>query len=267
MRPLIKTIFLSSLFLLNGNANAQVTVQKDVEWDTAHHLTADIYQPQTNMTTPVVLLLHGGGWVSGSKEDMQWFGYHIAENGMTAISIDYRLVNKNTTPLQQYDDVKNALRITQVNEKLLNIDKNRIGVLGGSAGGHLAAMLSTEKNTAIKAAVILWGPTDLEPKYKLTDRATGMLAKYVSNTEQSTLDYFSPIRRVSSQIAKSWLIIHGQLDEIVPVEESRAFYASLRTKGIDSYYIELPGQKHSPESKQMQAQAVNSILMFLKSKL
>lgn len=267
MRPFIKTIILSSLFFLNGNANPQVTVKKGVEWDTAHHLTADIYQPQTNMRTPVVLLLHGGGWVTGSKEDMQWFGYHMAENGMTAISIDYRLVNKNTTPLQQYDDVKKALSLTEENANVLNIDKNRIGVLGGSAGGHLAAMLSTEKNTAIKAAVILWGPTDLESKYKLTYRASSMLARYVPNKEQSTLDYFSPIRRINTQIAKSWLIIHGQLDEIVPVEESRAFYASLRTKGIDSYYIELPGQKHSLDNKQMQAQTVNSILMFLKSKL
>lgn len=264
----MKAIFscLSILFILSGNL-AFAQSKTTVEWDTEHHLKADIYQPDGAGQHPAVLLIHGGGWMAGNKGELEWFGNNLAANGMVAISIDYRLVNENTTANAQYADIKNALQAIIRNPEYLRVDTDRIAVLGGSAGGHLAAMLATEPNTPLKAAVLLWSPTNLVDVSNVSAQGKQILHQYFQHSPQIDKAAFSPYLRLNPSMCKNWLLIHGDQDELVPPSQSTAMQSKLEAFGVQSKLIMLPGMSHAPTSTPSTVQAMNELLVFLKNKL
>lgn len=251
--------YLLLLLLFVNLAHAEVRVERNVVWDELNHLRADIYKAEANQATPVVLLIHGGGWRAGSKADMAWFGRELATHGITAVSIDYRLVSAKVKPLDQYRDVKQALQMVINNAASLNIDPNRIGVLGASAGGHLSAMLATEPDTPIKTAVLLWPATNLTDTHGLSAVGGQMLAAYIGQNGAEIAKEMSPILRLNSTMCKNWLIVHGDADELVPVQQSREFYERLKASGVAAQYLELAGQRHTPQDQVMVDKALAEI--------
>lgn len=264
----IRTIFFCfSIYLLFCTNLAFSQSKSTFEWDPEHHLKADIYYPDTTEKHPAVLLIHGGGWMAGSRNELEWFGNYLAMNGVVAISIDYRLVNEFTNATVQYSDIKNALQVIIQNQQYLNIDENRIGVLGGSAGGHLAAMLATESNTPIKAAVILWGPTNLNDESNVSVQGKQIYQRYIHYSPFMNKKEFSPYYRLNSSMCRNWLIIHGDLDELVPTNQSIAMHNKLLSFGADSKLLLIPGMTHTPKSSQTMRQAMNDLILFFKTKL
>ncbi len=110
-------------------------------------LHLDIYSPKetSNDLRPVILMVHGGGWSSGTKSHMEVIGRDLAFNGYVAIPVEYRL-----SPEIQYpagiEDLQDALKWLVKNGKKYGADKDRIFVLGASAGAHLASFLGTTEN-------------------------------------------------------------------------------------------------------------------------
>ena len=89
-----------------------------------------------------IIFFHGGGWNNGSPEQFQRQSRYFASRGMVAVSVEYRIRNVHgTSPIQAMEDAKSAIRFIRSNAKLLSIDPNKIAAAGGSAGGHLAAVV------------------------------------------------------------------------------------------------------------------------------
>jgi acetyl esterase/lipase len=156
----------STLTVLSLNAQqspsllAGVQIERGIEFLAAGRKErADLYLPTNTLAGephPAVVIIHGGGWSGGRRdaEREQNIGTNLALQGYVGMSIDYVLASKThaTWPQNLYD-CKTAVRWLRKNAERLRIDPNRIGVIGGSAGGHLAAM------------VTLTTPTDgLDPK-------------------------------------------------------------------------------------------------------
>ncbi|MEI9960834.1 MAG: alpha/beta hydrolase [Limisphaerales bacterium] len=138
---------------------ADVQVERNVDFlGAGRSEKADLYFPQiipANTRLPAVVMIHGGGWNDGKRGGQREIniGTTLARNGYIAMSVDYKLsyAKYAVWPTNLYD-CKNAVRWLRKNADRLQIDPDRIGVIGGSAGGHLASMIA------------LTGPADgLEP--------------------------------------------------------------------------------------------------------
>lgn len=240
-------------------------VQTGVLWDPSQGLNADLYFPAVGASSGAgVLMLHGGGWAAGSREDMAWFGRLLSGLGMVAVSADYRLIDGvNVFAEDQLADARAALGALVSNAPTLGIDTSRLGVLGTSAGGHLAAMLATDQDTPVRAAALLWSPTDLTISLsEVTPAGAQILRRYLA-AAQSSGAALSPLLRVdSSEACRDWLLIHCDRDELIPVSQSRSMHARLLAAGVRSRYLELPGQAHFPTSPAAQRRARQALIEF-----
>jgi acetyl esterase/lipase len=113
-------------------------------------LEADVYIPKGNSkkTYPAVLLIHGGGWLTGSKENQRVMAQHLALNGYVAVTASYRLGLEEPYPAAVVD-LKDALRWMRINAKRYHINPDKIAVLGASAGAQLATLLGVTSNSSV----------------------------------------------------------------------------------------------------------------------
>lgn len=252
-----------------GAQASDIRVTRDVVWasQAGVSLKADIYQPRVLVgARPGVLMVHGGGWTAGVRQELDFFGRLLAHEGWVAISIDYRLIapgnGDGDIPLA---DVRAALQALVQHAPSLGVDTQHLAILGGSAGGHLAAMVAADRPSPLQAAVILWGPTDLTlPFDALTPSQQGMLTTLLgSHYTPERAQQASPAWQVGPGSAPHWLLMHGTQDALVPVAQSRAFAERLRQQGLDAQYLELPGEGHGLQSPAAQHHAATTLLAFL----
>lgn len=111
-------------------------------------LKADVYYPNDKSIHPAVLLIHGGGWLTGSKENERVMAQHLALKGYVAVTASYRLGLEAPYPAAVHD-LKDVLRWMRKNAKKYHIDLNKIAVLGASAGGQLATLVGVTPNSSI----------------------------------------------------------------------------------------------------------------------
>src|SRR4051812_23954714 len=127
---------------LAGRAAAEVRVERDVVYaePDGQKLRMDIYRPSEPGPHPAVVLVHGGGWLSGSKEGYQAMGPRLARHGYAACAIDYRLAPQYPYPAA-LDDCQRAVRWLRAHAPDFDLDARHVGALGDSAGGHLVALM------------------------------------------------------------------------------------------------------------------------------
>ena len=204
--------------------------------------TITIFKPEHPNGTSVVIF-PGGGYkhLAMNKE-----GYKVAEFlndlGITALVLKYRLpndaimVDKNIGPLQ---DAQEAIRFVRRNAKVWNLDKNKIGVIGFSAGGHLAATLSTRFNefvykvkddvsAKINFSILIYPVISMENSITHQGSKNNLLGKSASKQKIET---FSNEKQVSSITPKTFLV-HATDDTSVPVENSLQYYLALKANKI-----------------------------------
>jgi acetyl esterase/lipase len=239
----------------------EVQTRTDVVYGTAggEPLKLDVYIP-TNLPGPLpaIVVLHGGGWYAGAKEDCRAFAQAFADYGYVAVSPGYRLAPRHRFPAP-LEDVKCAVRWLRANAQEFHVDPDRIGAMGISAGGHLALMLGVTgpddgfegqgghaaQSSLVRAVISLMGPTDLA--------RTGWMA----GTERMIIDLMGGTReqipaayRAASPLAyvRSYcppvLLVHGTQDPVVPYEQADALQAALRGAGVESWLEPLPGKGH-----------------------
>jgi len=113
------------------------------------NLKLDVYTPKDTLKTyPAVLLIHGGGWLTGSKENQRVMAQHLALNGFVAVAASYRLGLESPYPAAVHD-LKDAIKWMRQNHKNYSIDTNKIAVLGASAGGQLATFVGVTPNSEV----------------------------------------------------------------------------------------------------------------------
>jgi acetyl esterase/lipase len=223
-------------------------------------------EPGDDGPLPVILYIHGGAWRGGSKREGIAFLIPSVKSGKYAgATIDYRLSQEATWPAQIHD-CKAAVRWLRTNAKKYNLDPQRIGVIGGSAGGHLAAMLGTSGNierlegkvgdnldepSRVSCVVDEYGPSELlamsefpsEIEHDSPDSPESRLVGGPVQQRKDVAKSASPITYVSSD-DPPFLLIHGTEDTLVPYDQSERFLAALQEEGVDALLIKVPGGGH-----------------------
>jgi acetyl esterase/lipase len=226
----------------------------------------DVYAPASKPPQgghPVVIVVHGGGWISGDKWTLEGHSRSLARNGIVAVTINYRLAPKHKFPTQ-LDDVRTALLWTKENAKRFSINLNRLGVFGYSAGGHLSTLVAAlaDEPLAVRSAASEWSESDARwqqlPKIRAVcaggppcdfrslpiDSAT--LAFFLGGSRREKSAVYaaaSPAAHISSSDPVTQ-IIHGDSDFLVPISGSRKFHQAQLAAGIDSRLEVLPNQGH-----------------------
>jgi acetyl esterase/lipase len=202
-----------------GDEPAKAVVEQDVVYKTAgsEELKLDIARPAGKEGLfPAVLVIHGGAWTAGNKSSVRPVMGDLAKRGYVAVSPQYRFCPKDVFPAQVHD-VKAAVRYIKANAKKYQIDPDRIGAMGFSAGGHLALMLGVTgpndglegdvpagaPDSRVKAVVNYFGPTDLAAK-DIPTQSKGLVKNFLGGTPEEKPEVAakaSPLTFVSSDDA------------------------------------------------------------------
>lgn len=211
-------------------------------------LHLDLHVPTGDGPFPVVLWIHGGGWLSGSRVwtvDQQ-FHERMVARGYAVADVDYRLALEATYPAQQAD-ITAAVRWLRHHAGSLRIDPGRFAVLGESAGGQLAAIaaLTGTEDSAIQAAILWYGPSDLSTMRNQDDPFTnpavllgGPLAERTAFARLA-----SPLHNVHPD-APPFLLVHGTRDEVVPFADALGLAEALRAQGGRCAVLPVEGAGH-----------------------
>jgi acetyl esterase/lipase len=222
----------------------------------------DIYHPREPGTgRPVLIQVHGGGWVIGKKEEQGLpLMMHLAARGWVCVAPNYPLSPKATWP-EHLVALKRAVAWTREHIAEYGGDPSFLTITGGSAGGHLATLVAltpSEKkyqpgfedaDTSVQACVPFYGAYDLANvlETKAGDqRLDYFLAKTVFKSQDRTaFEDATPLLHVHAD-APPFFVIHGSHDSLVPVEEARDLVRRLReVSGQPVVYAELPGAQHA----------------------
>jgi acetyl esterase/lipase len=219
--------------------------------DTAQQM--DIYLPANRSFhfTKSIILIHGGGWNSGSKNDFATYidSFQKRMPDYAIFNINYRLVNGSNLFPTQEQDVKAAIDFIIENSRAYHINKNKLVLLGASAGGHLALLQGYKYNSPKVAAIIdFFGPTDLvsmfkKPWHPYVPFVLQMITGTTPSQNQAIYKESSPINYVSAHSAPT-LILHGNKDQIVSVSQSKALKTKLDDAGVKNELIIYPGKAH-----------------------
>jgi acetyl esterase/lipase len=225
-------------------------------------LKMDLYFPPggAGRASPVVMYVHGGGWRMGSKAmvSMMPGPSELLRRGYVVASINYRLAPKYKFPAM-IEDAKCVVRFLRAHAKEFNLDPNRIGVMGDSSGGHLVALLGLTDSHAgfdgqcdwsnatsrVQAVVDLYGPSDFTSKSNLNQTAISLVktAFGATNADDPILKRASPVTYVSSN-APPFLILHGDHDGLVPLQQSEELYERLKAAGDSATFIVITNFSH-----------------------
>jgi acetyl esterase/lipase len=222
-------------------------------------LKLDVLIPTAPAPRPIAVWIHGGAWRGGDKAANREFPATLVQAGYLTFSINYRLSRQAQFPAQIYD-CKAALRWIRLSAAQYGGDPRRLGVVGASAGGHLAALLGTSGGVAglegsegvtgadsgVQAVVDWFGPSDLtalqfNPDFNLTPVVELLGAHPADVPAQAAAA--SPVTFIDRR-DPPFLIIHGAADPVVPVEQSRELRDRLKRAGVEVEYIEVPGGRH-----------------------
>lgn len=236
----------------------------------------DLYVPvEANAPPrPAIVVLHGGGWVSEARDSNREVNIAetLARHGFVAFSIDYRLALENDTNVgfpQNVQDCKAAVRWLRANAARYRIDPGHLGAIGGSVGGHLAAMLAVtgpecgleppgyleEYSSRVQCAVNLYGPVDIE-----NWRDLQVLRKTRAEAPElyqafSVLTYITPD---DSPI----LTIQGTADEVTPMSQAEALAGKMKEQGVPHRLEVIEGAGHSFDLQPDQADLRPMVLEF-----
>lgn len=233
--------------------------------DSSKRLRLDVFRHRdTPSGAPVLLQIHGGGWIIGEKgQQGQPLMHLLAAHGWVCVAINYRLSPKATWP-DHLVDCKRALAWIRTHIAEYGGDPDYVVATGGSAGGHLTAMVGLTANdpqyqpgfedvdTSVRAMIPFYGVYEWDdPKSGNGEALTDILARYIVKRPYAEVPELyrsaSPVHLVHAD-APPALIVHGDRDTLAPVEEARRFAAELRAVSRNPVvYAELAGAHHAFE--------------------
>jgi acetyl esterase/lipase len=237
-----------------------VSVTPDVEYGKGggESLKLDLYQPKRlEGKAPGLILIHGGAWKGGRRTDYRYYCVRLAERGYVVATISYRLVKTATFPAA-VQDAKCAVRWLRANAEKYHVDPNRIGVMGGSAGGHLAMMVGYSPDvpelegdggnqgvsSRVQAVVNFYGPTDLTTPFA---RNNGVVSDFIGKPYAEAADQYrlaSPLTHLTAGDPPT-LILHGTIDNVVPIDQADALDKRLAELKVPHEYVRLEGWPHA----------------------
>lgn len=247
--------------MVNGGAQVTIAEAQLYAERGGQKLYYDMYRPAiSDQPVPLVILVHGGGWSGGSRSELIEFGFDLAANGYAAAAIDYRLARDGVVFPAPVTDILAAVRFFRDSAETMQIDPQRIAVMGESAGGHLALLAGMSADTSvfdterpigeapgIKAIINIAGPTDLTAGLS---SMPDWVVDSIENFLGVPIEHSGEIARAASPVtyaradAPPLLNIHGNADSTVPVMQAQLLTAVLNLVGARYVYVEVPGMEH-----------------------
>ena len=238
----VSACVLTGILAAPSLAQTDIDIVKDVTYAErpSGSLALDAYLPSGPGPHPAVLVIPGGKWMHIDKAKNDWFPKKLAELGVAAFSLEYR--PSTTAPFPAaLEDVQAAVRYVRAHAGRFRIDPIRLGAIGGSSGGHLAALLatwgegSTTTGDRVPVAISWSGPMDLRP---LLHSSNGELVSVVetflgcssSAACEEKADLASPITHVDPTDGAVYLANHT--NEIIPASQARQMAATLASSGV-----------------------------------
>jgi acetyl esterase/lipase len=244
------------------------SVQQDITYCTAGGvpLKMDLYLPAGLVApAPALVYVHGGGWTRGDKSSgAEQEVPEMVARGYVVAAVDYRLAPEYLFPAQ-IQDVKCAVRHLRANAAEYDIDPDRIGAWGVSAGGHLVSLLGladasaglegnggyADQSSRVQAVVDVCGPVDLTLPFSPSS-VQGIVIRLVFGTadpSSKALKRASPVTHVSGD-DPPFLIIHGQEDTVVPPSQSAILFRRLTAAGVSADLIIVANADHGFQSEE-----------------
>jgi acetyl esterase/lipase len=249
----------------NSDMLEETIVHRDLTYvtDGHHRQKLDLYLPKAEKKLPLIIWIHGGAWLAGSKTYGVPLNY--LADGYAVASINYRLSQHAIFPAQ-IQDCKAAVRYLRANAQKYNLDPNCFGAWGPSAGGHLVALLGATGDvndfdigenltvsSRVQAVADYFGPTDFlqMDEHRLPD---GMIHNTPDSPESQLVG--GPIQENKEKVAKAnpityvtkddapFLIVHGDSDPLVPHHQSELLEAVLRKAGVPVSFYTVKGAGH-----------------------
>lgn len=240
-------------------------VHRDLPYVTGGHerQKLDLYVPKDGKQLPLVVVIHGGGFMAGSKDHTNPVPF--LEAGYAVASINYRLSQHAIWPAQIVD-CKSAVRWLRKNAAQYNLDRDRFAAYGPSAGGHLSAMLGVtatirqfdmgehlQVSSAVQAVADFFGPTDFlqMDDHRLPD---GLIHNGAGSPESRLIG--GPIQENKEKVARAnpityvardappFLIVHGDADPLVPHHQSQLLEIALKRVGVPVTFYTVKGGGH-----------------------
>ncbi|MGV3605508.1 MAG: alpha/beta hydrolase fold domain-containing protein [Planctomycetaceae bacterium] len=284
MRKLL-TYFVGTLLvaLMGSTLNAAPQVPDSVIWEEGieysnpegAHLQLNMARPKTgDGPFPAVLCIHGGGFRAGKRDSYDGLCVTLAERGYVAVTITYRLAPQHKFPAAVHDS-KAAVRWLRANAAKYHINPDRIGVTGGSAGGHLAQFLGVTANVPqfegnggnadqpshVACVVNVYGPSDFTKSYGKSVDAHEVLPLWFGGnleTHRNLHIQGSPLYWVTPNAAPT-LCIHGTEDKYVAHEQAVWIVDKMKAATVDAELLTLEGAGHG--FKGADAEKANAALL------
>lgn len=241
-------------------------------------LQLDIYKKKAQTAKrPVLIFIHGGSWSKGKRSDYLPYLIDYAMKDYVTATVSYRLVKVAKYPAA-VQDVKCAIKWIKDHADEYGIDANRVALVGGSAGGHLAMMAgydyngsvdecSASSNGKVQAVVNLYGPIDLTTPYA---RARPEITNFLGKTYEEAPELFiesSPKTYISPDDPPT-LTFHGTIDSLVPVSQADSLNSWLQSAGVVHDYHRLKGWPHAMDlSQKVNKYCQHHMDKFLKTNL
>lgn len=251
-----------------SSAVAAPPVPDSVIWETGieysnpadEHLQLNLARPKAgNGPFPAVLCIHGGGFRAGKRDSYDALCIKLAERGYVAATITYRLAPKHQFPAAVHD-TKAAVRWLRANATRYNINGAKIGVTGGSAGGHLAQFLgvtahvprfegtggNADQSSSVTCVVNVYGPSDFTKSYGKSVDAHEVLPLWFGGNLETKHDLHiqaSPLYWVTPDAAPT-LCIHGTEDKYVAHEQAVWLVDKLKASTVEASLLTLQGAGH-----------------------
>jgi acetyl esterase/lipase len=272
---------------------AEIVVEEGITYSKAgdQELKLDLAKPEGDGPFPAIVFIHGGGWMGGERAHFRPLAEEAAKKGYVGITISYRLMKfdrekKETTTAEpifpaQIHDCKAAVRWLRAHAEKYHVDKNRIGVAGGSAGGHLSLLVGltdksdklegeagyADQSSRVQAVVNIFGPTEMASCHAGSSVAW-IFRLFMGGTPDETPKVYkaaSPVTYVSKDDPPV-LTIHGDQDKLVPVAQAKLLDEKLKAAGVDHELLILEGQGHG-FGGESQKQAFQALWSFFEKQL
>lgn len=256
-------------FMLVSTCRAEVITEQDIVYGKGGDvdLKLDLARPKEgDGPFPGLILIHGGGWSAGKRQDFTSLARQAAERGYVAVTITYRLTEPDPktkagkVPFPaQIEDCKCAVRWLKANAEKYRVDANRIGVGGASAGGHLSLLVgltdassklegsggNADQSSRVNAVVNMFGPTEMVECWKVGPRARPAIQALIG-TPEGAPDAFkaaSPVTYVTDDDPPV-LTLHGAADTLVPPSQAQVLDDAMRLSRAKHELLILEGQGH-----------------------
>lgn len=259
MPPAYVALWLGLEQLVNTEPHIPLEIEeiKNIEYKNidGKSLQLDIYRPMNlTDTVPLLVFIHGGAWKGGKRSDYLVYLVDFAKRGYVTATVSYRLLADSVWPACA-EDIRDALKWFFENGNNYGYDSDRIALVGGSAGGHLAMLGGygwgktegrgdTIKDHRVKAVVDIYGPADLTTEYA---RNHSLVTALIARSYDESPEFYreaSPVSYLDKNDPPT-LILHGTSDRLVPVSQSDDLKRRLDSLGVPCEYHRLPLWPHT----------------------